>query len=329
MTDLTKRVSAKLLLLLLWLVSGTALPESSAGVPKVGVLFFGDESSASYFNTAFLEGLNELGYVPGKNIALITRFSGGDDARLKQNVVDLIALKVDVLFLTEKAVPAAKKLTSKIPIVAPNFFDPVGEGLVASLPHPGGNITGLSWQSADASGKRLQLAADLVSGLKRVAILVDPRDSGSVIEAKALSEAASRAGVQVREISVRGDLDFESALQALKLDRPNALIASDFAVITMRRERLSRFTIQNQLPFITESRHWAEAGALVSYGASSTAMFRRGAYYVDRILRGAKPEDLPIEQPTKFELVINLRTAKAIGINIPEHVLVQADQVIR
>jgi putative ABC transport system substrate-binding protein len=281
------------------------------------------------FNSAFVEGLNELGYVPDKNIVLITRFSGGEDARLKQNVVDLIALKVDVLFLTEKAVPIAKKLTSKIPIVAPNFFDPVGEGLVSSLPPPGGNITGISWQSADASGKRLQLATDLVVGLKRVAILVDPRDSGSVIEAKAFREAAGRASIQVREILVHDDADFESALASLKADRPHALIASDFAVITMRRERLSRFALQNQLPFITESRHWAEAGALMSYGASSTEMFRRSAYYVDRILRGARPGDLPIEQPTKFELVINLRAAKAIGINVPERLLIQADEVIR
>ncbi len=327
------RLATAVLTLILAVAAGAtgalAAPDDARQPPRVGELYFGNVSGAAYGYNGFREGLRELGYVDGQNIVLITRFANGDPERLKEFVVEFVALKVDAMFINIKAVPTAKRLTSTIPIVSAGFADPVAEGLVHSLAQPGGNITGVSWQSNDVSGKRLQLAMEVVPGLKHVAVLVDPQDPSIMVEARALHGAAGRAGIRVSDVPVQGDSDFGTALTTIRSVRPNALIAVDLPALATRREQLSRFAIENRLPFISEGRHWAEVGALLTYGPSGSALFKRAAYYVDRILKGVKPADLPIEQPTTFELVINLKTAKALGISIPESMLLRADAVIR
>ena len=298
-------------------------------LPSVGELYFGNASSAADFQNGFREGLRERGYVNGQNIILITRFADGDTKQLLQTTAEFVALKVNVMFINVKAVPTAKKLTSTIPIVSAGFIDPVAEGLVQSLAHPGGNVTGVSWQSRDASAKRLQLALEIFPRLKHLAVITDPDDPSVVLDAKTLHETANHAGIRVSDISVRGESDFNTALAAIKAARPEAPITSDARRSLPNGSSSARLAIENRIIFISEGRHWGDAGALLAYGPSGREMFRRAADYVDKILKGAKPADLPIEQPTKFELVVNLRTAKALGITIPQSILLRADEVIR
>ena len=216
-----------------------------------------------------------------------------------------------------------------IPIVSAAFYDPVAEGFANSLARPGGNVTGMSWQSPETSGKRLELTMEVLPGLRRVALLFDPGDPGAVLDANAVRSAATTAGVSITLFEVNESRTFDGMLAAIESDRPRALILVHSPLTVHYRERMVRFAINRRLPLISEGRDFAEAGALLTYGPSIVDMFRRGAGYVDKILKGAKPGDLPIEQPTKFELVVNLKTAKALGITIPQSILVRADEVIR
>jgi putative ABC transport system substrate-binding protein len=298
-------------------------------LPRVAELYFGDKPSAAYFQNGFRDGLRELGYVDGRNIVLLTAYAEGSNERLQRFVEEFVAQKVDVLFINVKAVPLAKKLTSTIPIVSAGFVDPVAEGHAASLAKPGGNITGVSWQSPDATAKRLELTRELVPRLKRVAILVDPTDPSSMVDGRAFHVAASQAGIMVRDVAVTDRSDFAAVLGALKAAHPSALVTMDIPAVSTKRVELTRFAIDNRLPFISEGKHWAEAGALLAYGPSGAALYKRAAHQIDRILKGAKPGDLPIEQPTTFELIVNLKTAKALGMEVPESILLRADEVIR
>ena len=284
---------------------------------------------AAFYREPFHQGLRDLGYSDGTNITLLVRYAGGDPKRIPALVDELIRADVDVMFLIAVAVPVARQKTSTIPIVCPGFFDPVAEGLVVSLARPGGNITGLSWQSLESSGKRLELATEIVPGLRRVAVVFDEGEPGSVLDANRTEMAAQRLGVRIKLYPVRDTDSIDKALSAMLKERPQLLIVGDSSITVTHRKQLASFATKARVPMVSEGRSWAEAGAILAYGPSGADMFRRAAIYIDKILRGAKPGELPIEQPTKFELLVNLTTADAIGLKIPESILLRADEVIR
>jgi putative ABC transport system substrate-binding protein len=298
-------------------------------LPTIGELWYVDAAGMAPYQNAFRSGLRELGYVEGRNVTIVALHADGDPARLPALAAKLVAMNVDVMVVSVRAVDAAKRATATIPIVCPGFTDPVAEGHVSSLAHPGGNITGLSWQSSDASGKRVQLAIEVIRDLRQLGVLFDASDAAAVVDAKAVRDAARRAGVKVREFPVRDSDHLESALAAIRRSPPQALIVPHTPLTIQHRDRIMRFAAGHKVPVVSEGRNFAEAGALLTYGAYAFEIFKRGAVYVDKILKGAKPSELPIEQPTKFELVVNLRAAKALGLTIPQPVLERASEVIQ
>jgi len=277
---------------------------------------------------AFREGLRELGYIEGRNVVIEYRFAEGQYARLPELAAELVRLKVDVI-VTHSApgALAAKQATSVIPIVFAVASDPVGAGLVASLARPGGNLTGLSTQLADTGGKKLELLREAVPGLRRLAILANAGYPASVIEMGEVRTAARTLGLEVAALEIRRVEDIAPAFAALK-DRAEALYICEDAFTSANRNRIYTFALTARLPMILGTRGDIEWGGLMSYGANFSDLFRRAADYVDKILRWAKPADLPVEQPTKFDLVINLITAKALGLTVPPSLLARADEVI-
>ena len=299
-------------------------------VPTIGVLWFADPVTNAPYLNAFREGLRELGYAEGRNVAVEYRFAGGNRNVLTTHAAELVRLRVDVIFVGGSAtLEAARRATKTIPIVMASFNDPVGEGLVASLARPGGNITGLSWLSPELSEKRLELLKEVSQRVSRVAVLVDQSDSSAALELRGLQTAAHALDVRLHIFDVRNADGFASAFAAIEKAHPDALVAVDNLLTTTNRTQIADFALKNRLPLISEGRAFADSGALMTYGPRGYDMFKRAAMYVDRIFRGAKPGDLPIEQPTRFELVINLKTAKALGVTIPQSVLLRADDVIR
>jgi putative ABC transport system substrate-binding protein len=277
-----------------------------------------------------VQGLRELGYVEGKNFVLEYRWSAGSVERLRAHAAELVRLGVDVIVTGGPlATRAAKDLTPTIPIVMALDFDPVADGFVASLGRPGGNITGVSALTRDLSAKRLELLKALVPGLARVAVVWNPVEVSAGRQLQDTEDAARVLGLQVHTVEVRGRDDFEGAFAAARQGRAEGLAILADPVTFDDRARLVDLVAQSRLPTIYWDRVFAEAGGLMSYAASSRDMNRRAAYYVDRLLKGGKPADLPVEQPTKFELVINLKTAHALGITIPPTLLFQADELIR
>jgi putative ABC transport system substrate-binding protein len=276
-----------------------------------------------------MQGLRELGYVEGQNIIIEYRWSAGNVDRLRENAAELVRLGVDVIVTGGPvATRAAKEMTRTIPIVMARDIDPVGDGFVASLGRPGGNITGVTTQSRDLSGKRLELLKDTVLGMARVAVFWNPTEVSAARQLRDTEEAARGLGLQVQTLEVRGLDDFEGAFAAARTGRADGLIVLVGPVTSEYRARLVELAAQSRLPTMYWQRAFTEAGGLMSYAASDPDIYRRGASYVDRILKGAKPADLPVEQPTKFALVLNLKTAKALGITIPASILFQADEVI-
>jgi putative tryptophan/tyrosine transport system substrate-binding protein len=296
--------------------------------PKIGTIFLLDPASSAPWREAFQQGLQDLGYIEGRNVALLPRYAGGNAQRFPQLVDELIAAQVDVIFVVGQAVYAAKQRTDSVPIVCADLNDPVAEGLVASLARPGGNLTGLSWQSSDASGKRLELGNEIVPQLRRIALFFDDSVPYAVSGAAYTRKAANAAGVQIRAFHVRDTRSIDEALSASLTFRPQLFIVIDSSATTINRERFASYAIKAKVPLISEEPVWAKSGALLAYGPNGRDMFRRAARYVDRILKGANPGDLPIEQPTKFELVVNLKTANALGITIAQSILLRADEVI-
>jgi putative ABC transport system substrate-binding protein len=296
---------------------------------KIGTIFLRDPDSSAPWREAFQQGLRDLGYVEGRNLTLVSRYGGGNAQRFPQLVDELIAAQVDVIFVVGQAVYAAKSRTDSIPIVCADLNDPVAEGLAASLARPAGNLTGLSWQSSDTSGKRFELGSEIVPQLRRIALFFDDSVPYAVSGASYAKEAANAAGVQIRTFHVRDTRSIDEALSASLAFRPQLYIVIDSSATTINRERFTSFAIRVKVPLISEEPVWARSGALVAYGPNGRDMFRRAAQYVDRILKGANPGDLPIEQPTKFELVVNLKTAKALGVTIPQPILLRADEVIQ
>jgi putative ABC transport system substrate-binding protein len=297
-------------------------------VPRIGFLSPGNSTSSP--TDAFRQGLRELGYVESQNLVVEYRWADGDTASLPTLAAELVRLRVDVLVAaTNPAALAARQATSTIPIVFAASSDPVGTGLVASLAHPGGNITGLSLVTPELSGKRLQLLRETLPQLTRVALLWDAGSVGMADRVKETEAAARQLGVTLHVEWVRDLAGLDRAFATLAQARPDAFLTTVEPFTGDHRQRIVAFAAQQRLPAMYEEREFVDAGGLMAYGPSIAANYRRAATYVDKILKGAKPADLPVEQPTKFELVINLKTAKALGLSIPQSILIRADEVIR
>jgi putative ABC transport system substrate-binding protein len=316
-----KRATPPSILLAVMLLAFAVIAEAQQPkkVPRIGyVSTTGNASNQGPYVEALRQGLQDLGHIDGKNIVIEYRGAEGKG--------DSILVVPTAL----SAIRAAKQATKTIPIVMVTLVDPVANGLVDSLARPGGNITGLATLQRDLSGKRLELLTEVVPRLSRVGVLRDADGSMSAIGFKEYEAAARAMKIQLQALEVRGpNPDFEAALQTAPKGRTSALITVTNNLLFRNSKRITDLAIKNRLPSMYEGRTWVEAGGLMSYSANVLAVFRRVATYVDKILKGAKPADLPIEQPTKFELVINLKTAKQIGLTIPPNVLARADRVIR
>ena len=303
----------------------------AATMPRIGYLGRGSvaDPRALRNRDAFRQGLRELGYVEGQNIAIEYRWADGQYDRLSGLALALVNLKVDVIVApTGHAVRAAAKATKTIPIVTPVVVDPVATGLVASLARPGGSTTGLTDMSSDLSGKRLELLKAVVPGVSRIAVLSNPTDAAAGVKMRAMEDAARASGVRLQPVEVRGRTDLEIAFQAAAKSGAGALIMVEDTLLLSHRARIAKLAEEGRLPALCASREFVDAGGLMSYGPNIEDMFHRAATHVDKILKGARPGDLPIEQPTKFELVVNLKTAKALGLTIPQSVLLRADEVM-
>jgi putative ABC transport system substrate-binding protein len=299
-------------------------------VPRIGFLSNNSLAAVSSWNEAFRQGLRELGYVEGKSIVVEYRFTEGKRDRLPALAAELVRLKVDVIVTGgPTATRVAKQATSTIPIVMATDPDPVGNGFVASLARPGGNITGLSTVFREISGKHLELLKETVPKLSRVAVFGTSTTPGTAETLKETELAAKAFGVRLQYLDIGTAKDIEAGFRAARNERADAVLLLGSSVLNSRRTEISELSVESRLPAIYGRPEFVEAGGLMSYGVSFTDLHRRTAYYVDKILKGAKPSDLPVEQPTKFELVINLKTAKQIGLTIPPNVLARADKVIK
>jgi putative tryptophan/tyrosine transport system substrate-binding protein len=271
--------------------------------------------------------LRELGWIEGRTVGIDVRWAEGRSERFIEIAAEFVRLKVDVIVTGGTAVPAAKQATSVIPIVFAVESDPVGSGLVASLARPGGNVTGLLQQAGDLAGKRIELLREVLPSLRRLAIMGNAASPSSVLEMREVQETASTLGIEVDSLEIRRVEDIGPAFEALKTGAQALYVCPDSPVQT-NRARISTWALAARLPTIYANRGYLETGGLMSYGPNVAELFRRAANYVDKILRGAKPADLPVEQPTTFELVINLNTAKAIGLSISPTLLARAEEVI-
>ena len=302
-----------------------AQAQTSDKVWRMGLIAHGYES----FYDALFEGLRPLGYVVGKNLMVERRFAEGHPERFADFAAEMVRLKVDVIVVTTTpAALAVKKATTTIPIVFPNAISPVESGVVASLANPGGNITGGAAQTAILSTKRVAILKEVVPGFSRAAVLWDVANPALAYPWKETQIAASALGVTLQSKEVRNADDINAAFAAIAQDQPDAFIVLQDALTLQHRKEIIDFAAQRRLPGMFAAKEWVVAGGLMSYGENLAEMYRRGAYFVDMILKGAKPADLPVEQVTKFELVLNLRTAKAMGLTIPATFVATADEVI-
>jgi len=300
----------------------------SRDVPRIGILssFAPPDPQVD----ALKQGVRDLGWVEGQNVVVDYRYADGHFDRIADLVAELVRLKVDVLVVGgEAGIRAARDATRAIPIVMANSGDPVGTGLIASLARPGGNTTGLSLLLPELGGKRLALLRETVPTVSHVAVLWNPTNAAKPLEWQSIRAAAGVLGVRASSFEVREPTDLAPVFAAIAKARVDALMPLAEPLTRSHRLQIGGFAVQHRLPMMAENRDFAEAGGLMTYGPSLLDLWRRAATYVDKILKGAKPGDLPVEQPTKFELVINLQTAKALGLKIPQTILVRADEVIR
>ena len=304
--------------------------QQPAKIARIGFLFAASAQGTETQLQAFRDGLRELGYVEGKNFQLEVRWGEGKLERLPALAAELVQLKVDIIVAASSpSVVAARQATRTIPIVMPLSSDPVGDGLVASLAHPGGNITGLSVMSAELGEKRIQLLKEMFPKVAHAMdVLWNPDYVGMRARFEQARTAAPAVGLSVRSVEVRDTRELDAAFEAIVRERPEALLLLVDPFTRSQRLRIVEFATAQRLPAIYESSDFVDAGGLISYGPNISNQFRRAAAYVDKILRGAKPADLPIEQPTTFELVINMRAAKALGIKFPDSIFLRADRVI-
>lgn len=298
------------------------------GTPRIGLLSPATDAAGLPNLEALQAGLRELGYVEGQNITIETRWAGGRTERLPQLAAELVRLPVAVLCTAgSQAALAAKEATSRIPIVFANVAFPDQTGLVASYARPGGNVTGVAFIGPEY-GKRLELLKEALPALSRVALIYNPDNRGSVLALRETQRWATPLGVKLEPHEFRGPDDFERIFGAIAGKRPDALMTTADPLIHSYRTRVAAFAAKQRLPSMYPGREFVDSGGLMFYGGSIPEMYRRAAVYVDRVLKGARPGDLPVEQPTKFDMVINLRTARALGVTIPPSLLQRADQVI-
>ena len=299
-------------------------------VPRIGILSFGSGDPigiARRGTDAFQQGLHELGWVNGKNIVLEYRWANENEERLFELVAELVRVNVDIILVTTpRAANAAKKLTKSIPIVVTVIPGPGQYGLIQSLSQPGGNVTGLSFMPSQLAGRRLELLKEVIPAISRVALLRNPDWERST---KKIESVASSLSVQIQFLDVRKPEEIATAFSAAVRGKAEALTLGSHAIFVLNRSKIVELARKCRLPALYNRSEFVEAGGLMSYGPDHTDLYRRAAIYVDKILKGAKPADLPVEQPTKFELVVNLKTAKEIGVTIPTEVLMWADRVIK
>ena len=304
----------------------TTFAQQPTKLPRIGIL--GNEDTQPW--QGFRQGLRDFGYVDGRNVTIESRWSEGKTERLPALAIELVQLKVDVIVASStQAVRAAKQATSTIPIVMAVSSYPDKIGLVESLARPGANVTGLSNVASEVGGKRLQLLREIAPKVSRVAVLWNPASPVEPLGYREMQAAAAAAGVEIQSIEVRTPDDYSAAFASVTGNRADALYAFGNPVNFKNRQLIADFASKSRLPSIYEERLFVESGGLLSYAPSFTDLFRRASTYVDKILKGAKPADLPVEQPTKFELVINLKTAKVLGLTIPPSLLLRADDVIQ
>src|SRR5262245_42543278 len=299
-------------------------------IPRIGYLSLGALATAPYRTDAFRQGLRQLGYAEGKDFVIEDRYADGKLDRLNELAAELVRLKVDIIVTAGPApTRAAKAATATIPIVMAQDPDPVGNGFVASLAHPGGNITGLSRLTPEISGKRMELLKETVPKLSRVAVLWTSTVPGQGLNLREVGLAAGPLSVQLQSLDVLGPKNIETAFRAASDQRAEAFIVFGGGILSAQITRIFEYMVKNRLPAIYSTPQYVEAGGLMFYGVNVADLDRRAATYVDKILKGAKPAELPVEQPKKFEFVINLNAAKQIGLTIPPNVLARADKVIR
>jgi ABC-type uncharacterized transport system substrate-binding protein len=321
----SKRVFSFALCVMLFALSAPAVAQQPKKMARIGYLFTGLLAPKE-----FLQALHELGYVEGKNIAVEFRAAEGREDRLPALAAELVSLNVDVIVAPgTAAAQAARQATNTIPIVYTGGADPVAIGLAASLARPGGNVTGVTSLSRELTGKRLELLKETFPKVSVVAVLTRGVNPVTTELLKDMKAAANALRLRLQILEVRGPSDFDQAFSAITKERAGALIELPSPLFHSNRKRIVEFAAKSRLPSIFHSRDFVDAGGLMSYGEHNADLLRRVAYYVDRILKGAKPADLPVEQPTKFEMIINLKTAKQIGLTIPPNVLERADRVIK
>jgi putative tryptophan/tyrosine transport system substrate-binding protein len=301
--------------------------QQPAKVPIIGFLGPGTPSAWSAWTAAFVQRLRELGWIEGRTVAIEYRWAEGSTERFGEIAAEFVRLKVDVIVTVGGAVLAAKEVTSVIPIVFAAANDPVGTGLVPSLARPGGNVTGLSSQAADIAGKRLELLREVIPGLRHLAIMSNAGYPAAVLEMGEAESVARTVGLNVVRLEIRRAQDIAPAFEALK-GRAEALYVTTDPIVNSNHVRITTLANLARLPMITTQREFVDAGSLMSYGPNYPNLFRRAADYVDKILRGAKPGDIPVEQPSKFDLVLNLTAARGLGLEISPNLLAIADEVI-
>ena len=329
---MNKKISALIVATLILAGLPPAWPQQPTKIARIGYLSTnGDPSRPPPFVEAFRQGLRDLGYIEGKNIQVEYRYAEGKLERVPGLVIELVQLNVDALVLgTSTAIHAAMKATKTIPIVMVTNSDPVAAGIVNGMARPGGNVTGLSTLGRDLSGKRLELFKEMVPGISRVGVLWHADGATAAVSLKEYQAAARALKVQVQSLELRGaSPDLYGAFKAATQERVSALITDRAPVFNRFAKRIADLAIENRLPSMYSGKEYVEAGGLVSYATNNADQYRRAAWYVDKILKGTNPAELPVEQPMKFELIINLKTAKQIGLTIPPNVLARADKVIR
>ena len=327
---MTRKLVASLVLgALLFAPFATADAQQPKKVWQIGFLAAGSAQTAHSRIEAFRQGLRAFGYVEGKDIVIEYRNAAGKVDQVPRNAVELVRLKVDIIVTAGPTdTRAAKEATSTIPIVMTQDPDPVGNGFVASLARPGGNITGLSRIAPELSGKQLELLKEIVPKLSRVAVFGTSTEPGNAQSSREIELAAGVLGVKLQYLDILASKDVETAFEAARTGRADAVLILASPILTQRKQIADR-ALTSRIPAIYDRREFVDTGGLMSYGVNISDLDRRAATYVDKILKGAKPADLPVEQPTKFELIINLKAAKQIGLTIPPNVLVRADRVIR
>ena len=330
---MNRRITVLTLCAVLFALCGSAQAQQPGKVPRLGYLSQNDAATETTRAEAIRLALRERGHIEGQNIAIEYRYAEGKQDRFPELAAELVRLKVDVIVAAggPRLIQAAKNATKTIPIVMTGLgADPVAAGLVESLARPGGNVTGITNLSRELGGKRLELLKEAVPKVARVAVLYDPANPPSVLEVKEVLPVAARAlGLTLQPSEVRAADGFEKVFAALNKQRPDGLYVLGAPLMAANQKRIAGLALKSKLPSMYGNRNAVDVGGLIFYGADLADIYRRVAYYVDRILKGAKPADLPVEQPTKFELIINLKTAKQIGLTVPQSLLYRADKVIK